>query len=66
MKSKLLSIIFVILLLIYPTFISITNAQIIQHAFDAPIDGGLFALLIGGIILGGREIYKDEKQKIKK
>ncbi len=30
-----------------------------------PIDGGLFALLIGGIILGGREVYMHEKKKKK-
>ncbi len=30
-----------------------------------PIDGGLFALLIGGVILGGREVYMHEKKKKK-
>ncbi len=30
-----------------------------------PIDGGLFALLLGGIILGGREVYLHEKRKKK-
>ena len=31
-----------------------------------PIDGGLFTLLLGGIILGGREIYLHEKKKNQK
>ncbi len=28
-----------------------------------PIDGGLFALLLGGLFLGGREVYLHEKKK---
>ena len=33
---------------------------------DVPIDGGLFTLLLGGIFLGGREVYMHEKKKRKK
>ena len=30
-----------------------------------PIDGGLFALILGGIFLGGREVYLHEKNRKK-
>ncbi len=30
-----------------------------------PIDGGLLVLLLGGIFLGGREVYVHEKNKKK-
>ncbi len=60
--KKLLATVILLLVLIY-----IGQAQPPPPAAtDIPIDGGLFTLLLGGIFLGGREIYIHEKKKRKK
>jgi len=65
MKKSLLLVIFITLVFIMlPFFMETIIAQPPPpKPKDIPLDGGLFSLLVAGLIYGGRKIYKEEKKK---
>ncbi len=66
-KSRLIIIVITIIFIVAPMFISPIIAQPPPPKPVAiPLDGGLFALLIAGLIYGGRKLYKEEKNKTTK